>query len=417
MKKTLSVVLAVLLLALTAVPAFAAGSYTVTFEAPTGNLKDYGISDAPYFFVQSKDGKMEFVEDPNGKYYLASDGYYYTADRIAFDSSDPTPRKTYSPKRYEGQVSVDEGKTLSFKVLTNEVYNAATVSVYVNGEALAPDSVGEYKVYVDRNLTVKVNEDTILRNHFSVKLVSGEGYSVKTLKGESARLALYGEDFKFRVKIGSGYSDADLKVVLLRGGNDLADYIGDDLDFARAFIDPNAEILYSDGIDSEGCRTYTIKNVTGDCKVIVSGVRSEQKQNILTYLKRLLKMILDIFKIDSSFLGLVDMVAYYDVNIDDSALEGVDADYILLSGIFDEFRMNYFTVMNGESVTIRLTTKNKDLTNSLGVKWKVDGRDEVTEYSTNWVASYDTSTGYVYYSATFVVDSINAPTNITIVNG
>lgn len=437
MKKICSLVLAILMISLISVPAFAAdGSFTVTFTAPSealtqasneiyANAKpdaenpDPGV---PYYFVQSVDGKVVYVEGADG---------------------------VSVPKRFEFDegISVNEGEFLSFKVFTNEVYNAATASVYVNGQALSPDSRGEYRLYADRNLTVRVNEDTLMRSHFSVKLVSGEGYSVKPLKGESARFALYGDTYKFRVKIGSGYSDADLKVILIRGTNELAEILGDDLDsLSTIFNLGNAEVLFSDGIDSEGCRTYTIKNVTGDCKVLVTGVRSTQTQSILTFLKRVIKMILDIFGIDSSFLGLAEMVAYYDVTIDDNALNGIDADYILLSGIFDEFKptirveaevedpdeeepveenaeeedpitYGYFTVMSGESVTIRLTTKDKALTSTLGVQWKVEGRDEVTQYSTGWVASYDTATGYVYYSATFVVDSINAPTHITIVNG
>ena len=434
MKKTLSVLIAVLMIALTMVPVvMAEGTYNVTFTPSSGTLNNYGLTEESYYFVQSTEGKMTFVEDPNGKYYLANDGNYYTADRIAFDPSDPTPRKTYSPVRYEGTVSFNEGETVSFKVLTNDVYNAASVALSINGSRIYPDTHGEYKVLADKNLTVTVNESALMRNHFSVKLTSGEGYSVKNVQGESAHFALYGDDFKFRIRIGSGYSDADLKVVVIRGGNELAEFMGDDLDAARAFIGFGTETLVSDGVDSEGCRTYTIKNVTTDCKVMVSGVRTQKKADILTYLKRILKMILDALHIDSSFLGLTEMVAYRDVHFDDSAFNGVDADYILLSGVFDEFKptlqddqgRGYFTVMNGESVTVRISTRRDSglvtvdpntgkTSSSLGVHWKVGDR-ETTSYSNNWSASYDVSTGYVYYSTTFIVDNVNAETFITLV--
>lgn len=425
MKKTISVLLSVLMLALLMVPAVsAAGAHTVTFTPPTGTLNNYGVTDPLFTFVKSNNGRMEFVEDPNGIYYLANDGYYYTADRIMFDPDDTSPRTTYSPKAYEGTISVEDGETVSFKVITNKVYNGATVSLSVNGSAIYPDDMGEYKILADRDLTITVNESALMRNHFSVKLTSGEGYSVKNIKGESAHFALYGDDFKFRVRIGSGYSDADLKVVLIRGGNELAEFVdGEDLDSARAFIGYGTETLVSDGVDSDGCRTYTIKNVTTDCKIVVSGVRTQKKADILTYLKRILKMILDALHIDSSFLGIVDMVAYRDVHFDDTAFNGIDADYMLLSGVFDEFKptMNddagrgYFTVMNGESVTIRISTKDKSLTSHLGAKWKVGDRDEVTVYGNTWTASYDVSTGYVYYSTTISVDNINGETFITLV--
>ena len=431
MKKILSVVLVVLMAALMMAPAFAEGGNTVTFVGPSDSLANYGRTDAPYCFVVSKDGRMEFVEDPNGKYYLANDGYYYTADRIMFDPNDTSPRKTYSPKTYSGTIDAEANSVVSFKVLTNEVYNAATAAVYVNGELMTPDSFSEYKLYVDRNLTVTVKESALLRSHFSVKMTSGEGYSVKTLQGQSAHFALYGDDFKFRVKIGSGYSDANLSVKVLRGGSGLDEFLGDDgdLDGLMALVGYNTETLVSDGVDSEGARTYTIKNVTSNCKVVVSGVRTKQKADIFTYLKRFLKMILDALHIDSSFLGLTELVAYYDVLFDDSAMadapEGTD--YSLLSGIFDEFKpvnmtreengktYGYFTVMNGESVTVRLTTRNKELRSSLGVKWKIGDRDEVTTYGNTWTASFDTATGYVYYTTTIQVDNITGKTYITLV--
>ncbi len=427
MKKTISVLVAVLMLALVMAPAvMAEGAHTVTFTPSSGTLENYGVTEETFYFVRSTEGRMEFEEDPNGKYYLANDGYYYTADRIAFDPNDPSPRTTYSPVRYEGTVSVEDGEIVSFKVLTNEVYSAATVAVSVNGERIYPDSVGEYKLYADQDYVVTVNEEALVRNHFSVKLTSGEGYSVKNIKGESAHFALYGDDFRFRVKIGSGYSDADLKVSVVRGMNDLAEFIGDDDDLAsaQAFIGFGAETLVSDGIDADGCRTYTIKNVTGDCKVVVSGVRTKKKADILTYLKRLLKMILDALHIDSSFLGPIEeMVAYRDVHFDDRALENVDADYMLLSGVFDEFKptledengLGYFTVMNGESVTVRLSTKDKTLVNRLGVKWKIGGGEEVTAYANTWTASYDVSTGYVYYATTFSIENITDVAYITLI--
>ncbi len=207
MKKTLSVLIAVLMIALTMVPVvMAEGTYNVTFTPSSGTLNNYGLTEESFYFVQSTEGKMTFVEDPNGKYYLANDGNYYTADRIAFDPSDPDPshRTTYSPVRYEGTVSFNEGETVSFKVLTNAVYNAASVALSVNGSRIYPDTNGEYKVLADKNLTVTVNESALMRNHFSVKLTSGEGYSVKNVQGESAHFALYGDPFKFRIRIGSG---------------------------------------------------------------------------------------------------------------------------------------------------------------------------------------------------------------------
>lgn len=423
MKKVLSVLLAAVMLLTVAVPVFAAdaeGVCNVTFKAPGAGLittdpagNDIGV---PYYFVKSENGFPCFEEDPDGIYYEAKDGRYYTRDQL-IESTIAPDAKTYSPVTFgvNSQIAMNKGETFTFMVRTNEAYNAATAAVYINGAVATPNDVGEYAVYLDKdNYEIKVNDGALLRSHFNVVLASGTGYSVRMPQGENYHVAYYGDSFRFRIRLVSGYSDADMKVTLVRGNNPLSEFLGDDADLLSKIAGPS-ETLVSDGVDSEGCRTYTINNITSDCKIMVSGVREQKKANILTYLKRILKMILDVFKIDTSFLGLDDVVGltYYTVNINENVPAGTDLDYIMITGTTDPFKMNQFNVMSGESVTIDFVTYDENVKNKLKVTWNIGDRS-VTSYNNTWTANLNRATGKVYYSTTFMIDNINAATNVNI---
>ena len=107
MKKALSILLAALLLFTAALPAFAEeGGRTVTFRGPSAGLittnpagEDIGT---PYYFVKTENGRACFVEDPEGKYYLANDGYYHTADEL---TNIPENAKTFGEI---GDVKIDQ---------------------------------------------------------------------------------------------------------------------------------------------------------------------------------------------------------------------------------------------------------------------------------------------------------------------
>ena len=452
MKKILSVLLAAVMTFTVMLPVFAEGetTYVATFIGPSGDLisvspdgRDIGT---PYYFVRTENGEKRFVEDENGIYYLATDGKYYTRDQLV-ESSIAPDAKTYSPEILDPETSyaIDSGSTLSFVVETNEAYNAATALVIINGVIATKNSLGEYSVYVDRDFTIRVKESELQKTQFNVALQSGDGYRVQTLKGQNYKAVSYGEDFSFRVKINRGYSDADLSVKATRGSIGLEEFLGEDAEMLNQFLG-NTETLVSNGVDADGCRTYTIKTITSDCKVSVSGVREQKKATALDWIKRILKMILDILGIDTGFLGIdVIDLDYYTVYIDDSNLyeknddgtyrldehnnkilkDGVkDIDYMLLTGVEDEFRMEQFNVMGGDSVTIEFVTYDPsvvrysdiygtgDDTQKLHVTWTTGG---VTydNYQNVWTAKLNRSTGKTYYVTTFIVDNIKDTTTIS----
>ena len=416
MKKVLSVVLAVVMMLAVMAPAFAEGTCTVTFKSASSTLPYTDEFGPAYYFVKSEGGYPCFVEDPDGLYYLANDGRYHTREELV-EGSIPEGAPTYSPEKIatDTPISVEQYSNLSFFVQTNDVYNVATVTVYVNGQPVAKDAItGEYIMQVVGDLTIEVAEGRALqKNSYNVVLTSGTGYSVRMPQNENYHVAYYGEDFRFRVRIVSGYSDADMKVTVMRGDSGLEEFLGDDADLLGK-IDGRSETLVSDGVDSDGCRLYTIKNITSNCKVSVSGVREKKKADILSYLKRILKMILDVFKIDTSFLGLDDVIGltYYTVNINENLPAGTDLDYIMVTGTTDPFKMNQFNVMSGESVTIDFVTYDPAVRDSLRVTW--DPGNPGGTYRNVWTAKLNRSTGKVYYTTTFMIDNITSTTNINV---
>ncbi|MBQ6421509.1 MAG: hypothetical protein IJK02_10585 [Clostridia bacterium] len=414
MKKALSVFLSILMVGFMFVPAFAAGAtQTVTFTPPSADIE----ADA-YVFAKTVNGQVTYHRDDNGS-YIYYEETFMPLDNI-FERFQSNFTEFYSPDTYTGSVQIEKGKVLTFKVMTSEKYNAATASVYINGTPATMNSQGEYSVLVDKNLTVSVREkDTagnalLLRNFFNVKLTSGEGYSCRPLKGENYGVTYYGDDFRFRIKIGSGYSTSTMKVMVQRGANTLGEFLGEDADMLTSvMIDRNpslGEVLTPDGVDADGCQTYTVKNVTQDCKIIVSGVRTQKSSQILYFLKRILKFILDALGIEATFLG--SMTNYYKINVSDTAT--VEHETIMMTGTDDEFFMEEFNAMAGESINITLKSYDKSVMSQDRIKVSWDPGNTNGEYVSNWKASFEKYTGRVIYTATYQITNVQCPMTISI---
>lgn len=417
MKKTISLVLAVLMVMMCAVPAFALETtdqggqnsqndikHTVTFVAPSFEFE------GGYLFAKTVDGEIQYEEDPDG-IYVFFDNRYMLPDNVMPNYQDQIPPERYSPIEYKGNVEVSDGETISFKVVTSEKYNVYTAAVFINGSSAKLNAQDEYTAYVDRDLVVNVAEydangqAALLRNHFNVKLTSGDGYKVKTLKNQNYNVVYYGDSFDFRIKISNGYTASGMKVTVQRGNNDLSEYLGEEFDVIGNLMGQNEE-LKSYGVDEDGCRLYRIENITKDCKIIVSGVQEESSAGIMAFLKRVLRLILDFLgiKIDA----IDSITAYYNVNIDASEADGITYEVIRSSS--DELTPSSFTVTSGEGVTIVVT--KKDPTQDVSVSWNPG--NELGTYQTIWQLDYNTITGEVTYSAVYNIDNITADTTIII---
>jgi len=447
-KKTLSIVLAAILVLMTAAPAFAAGgSYTVQFASPSATLESVGTV-KPYAFVQTENGEVKLQEvkaetkalidaDRENGYknfseyyvYVELENRYTTISRV-IDPGQYVLEHVYEAVECENG-SYEEGTVLSFIVKTNRIYNSATVSVLVNGEKIYPNAKNEYSVIVDRDLEITVNETdangnpVLMRNTFSVKMPSDTGYKVKTLAGENYALVPYGGSFSFRVKISKGYTDSGMTVKAVHGSSTLEGFIGDDMSGVIALIPADqlpddsikVETLSSTGVDADGYRTYTITNITKDVTINVSGVREEKNADILAMFKRILKLILDLLGIKSDIFGSITNT--YEVNI--SCPDSTKVTYAVTSGSHsDEIKPKAFEVASGDSITVEVSTLYADCDEHVTVQWILrgaDGKDTTvsgSSYGSSWVAKRNATNGRIYYTRVFVIDNITANVDVVI---
>lgn len=417
MKKVLSVFLAVLMLMMCMVPAFGAEGdaqnepavdegaekHLVTFTAPSFAFE------GGYLYAVSIDGQIQYEPDPDGDYVYFDDRYMLPSNII---HEEDVPDERFSPVEYKGSIEVADGETIAFKIVTSEKYNVYTAAVFINGQPAQLNAQDEYTVYVDRDLVINVAEydengnEALLRNHFNVKLTSGDGYKVKTLKGQNYNVVYYGGEFYFRVQVSDGYSASGIKVSVYRGAAVLGGFLDDEDSDMLIGVMGGAETLQSYGVDEDGCRLYKIENITTDCKVLVSGVQEESNVGVMAFLKRILRLILSFLGIELDILD--SLVAYYTVSIDASEADGVTYDVIRSST--DELTPSEFNVTSGEGITIVVT--KKDLAQDVKVIWTPG--NEMGTYETNWVLDYDTMTGEVSYVAVFNIDNITADTRIII---
>ena len=425
MKRTLSVFLASLLVALMLVPAFAAdGTVNVTFNGPSSNYE------GAYAYYQSVNGEFtSFVEDPEGGYgYYSVDGCYYFLDdltaksREVFDNAAPgSPESVrYSPAQCENG-AVEAGSTVSFRVITNEVYDINTVSVMCNGDLLPQNANGEYAVTADRDLVFSVverdenNQPILLKNHYTVTLGSGDGFAAKPLKDANNKVVYYGEDYEFRVKITKGYNGDNMKVQVIRGSNLLSEYIGEEADMLST-VTGEAESLSSTGVDADGYRTYKITNITSNCKVTISGVNKDSSSGILAMLKRILRLLLSMLglNLDSLFGEENNPLAAYTVSLDPSINSAGVSYKITPEFTYSNTSGKWETeVLKGEGVTLVVTKANPD--QNVRVVWNPG--NETGTYTVNWQAYYDLATQKTTYSAVYYIDNISADTTITITAG
>lgn len=408
MKKVMSIFLAVLMTLSCAVPAFAAdGSVNVSFVGASDNLLKDEDGTPAYMFVKSKMGAVDFVLDENGVYVYDGDCYraYYN---LRSSELEKYPDR-YSPVEMTN-TSVESGSVLTFQVLTNRIYNAATVAVFVNGEQIRLNDNSEYSVIADRDLVINVaevnenNEPSLLKNHYSVTWESGDGYRIRTLNNENYKLIYYGGEFYFRVKTLKGYSASGMSVKVLRNIGAF-EKLPEEMGTAMALIG-KAEALASYGTDAEGYRLYKISDITSDCRIYVTGVRQEQSAGIMATLKRILRMILSILGIKVP--SLEEAMADHKVTVDTSAAGTVSYEVICSGAV--NVNSGSFLVLNGDTATVKVKAKTPG---GAIVTWN-PGNEDGSKYQATWIAAYDYLNGETYYEAVFNVENITADTVIAI---
>lgn len=404
MKKALSVFLAIFMIFAACTPVFAATSCQVNFV----NTVDGSDWYHGYAFVNSVDGKMQYIPDENGIYvYYAKGGRYTTWDNL-FDYNKPANPEWHSPQVLVKAV-VNAGEEIKFQLWSME-YNLATAYVTANGEQILPDENGEYTVTVTANTEIKIVEKdangsmTLQQNHYEIQLASGEGFKCKPQQGQNYRYVYYEGDFYFRVKIDEGYTGSGMSVSVLRGYDVLAEYLEEDADLILDVLE-KTEPLTSYGVDSEGYRLYKISDITADCRIIVSGVEAEEEEGgIMGLLMRILRLLLNLFGIELDILD--DLTAYYNVSVVNS---NENIAYEVYLGSEDYTEKGAFTVSGGAGLVVKVIKESLD--ENVKVTWTPGNADG--SYQTQWLPEYDED-GNVVYTALYYVDNIGADTAVVI---
>ena len=432
MKKTLSVLLAMLMVACLFTPALAAGTtYNVTFVGPSAELE----ADAYTYYYSTNGVFTEFEEDPDGNYvYYQEEGYpgqYYCLDdltsssRKIFEKAEPGSPESirYSPAKCKNG-AVAANKTVSFIVATSEKYDINSVVVLCNGAVVPKNANGEYAVTANRALRISVKEKDennapiLLRTHFIVALTSGDGYAAKPLANNNNKAVYYGDDFEFRVRITKGFNGDNMKVKVIRGENFLSEFLGEDADMLSSVMG-DAETLPSTGVDMDGYRTYKIKNITSDCKVLISGVNKESSSGVLAMLKRILRMLLGLLGINLD--GLLgegsNPLAAYTVSLQEN-ISAYGVSYSVSPKLtFNSNSGKYETeVLNGEGVSIVVTKEKENQVVNVSWQYKDANGETVTvnNYAVSWQSFIDVKTNKTLWSAVWYIDGIGADTEITI---
>lgn len=456
MKKVFSVILAALLAVMCMAPAFAAdgGTHSVVFRGPSDDLKAITVQyenrlsvelGEEYSFVAcTEDGEFaEYKVDAsiagtdNGYVYYdevnkcqgtpeageigvcaGENGKFYWYGDILFDDDKAKFDDTrYMPVACEANGTAEDGEHILFKVMTNAMYDAATVVVEVNGEVLEPSQTGVYAVTADRDLVIGVREfadgnisvPVLMRNRYSVKMPTGDGYAVKTLDNQNNRYVYYGDDFEFRVKITKGFTGSGMKVNAVRGTNELTEFI-EEAEFLDRFMG-NPETLTSTGVDASGCRTYKLTKITAPCRISVSGVTEESKSGILAMLKKILRLILNAFGIK---IPALQESVFKDCKVTIDANEAIAAGVSFeVTSSANKPNATEFSILTGEGVDLHLTKKDRD--QSVRVEWTIGGKT-VSDYNAGeWKAKYNQYTGETIYSIDYYIDGITDDATIRII--
>ena len=209
-----------------------------------------------------------------------------------------------------------------------------------------------------------------------------------------------------------GFNGDNMQVKVVRGDNFLSEYLGEDADMLSSVMG-DAETLASTGVDADGYRIYKIRNVTTNCKVLISGVNKDSSSGILAMFKRILRLLLGLLGINlDSLLGENNPLAAYTVTLDNRvAADGITVDtnpaftYNAESGNYEA------EVLSGECITIVVssTTENPNVR----VTW-TPRDDNAGDYTVNWQSYYDFNTKKTTWKAVWYVDGISADTAITI---
>ena len=319
MKKTLSVLLATILLLSCVMCVASADSSTFSVTLPT--------------FA----GRTRAIKDINTGKVL--EGNATTADfTILYDSA-----------LFPDLTAINAGETFYFDVTLAEKYEPSAFTMKANDQVITrKDLTGLYAIYVDKNIVITIPKDDANEN-FALKrftivykksslgisqssglaslFESTEGFSVYTYhlgdpQNAQTQNAVWGQDYYFKVILDDGYrqcitgmdvADADEdkeEIISINNliGLNVSTTVCDTECMGKLYRDKNNKLVAdmydtdTDDIDDEDTnytlvgKVYKIegKYITQDMDISVSGVYADSSYKVLSILYRIVRLIMNI---------------------------------------------------------------------------------------------------------------------------
>ena len=321
-----------------------------------------------------------------------------SADPAYVKNGDGTKVNNYGGKNY-----------YSFGVIVGEGFQEQRLFVIANyggsDHYLKPNASGVYSVPTNKgNVTIRVDEAELYKKSFLIALPSGDGFSVQPYNKNDPtdpnyHAAVYNGDFSFKLVLKEGYSDANTVVTIQRANS-------------GAEISTINEVLAADGIDRNGNKIYTIHNITTNIKIGVSLVIAEKSDNIFTWIKRIIRLLLNLFGISVEN----DFTKTYSITVNNNAASS-GVEYEFISGVLaSHSKDRVVNVLSNSQVVIKVTVEQSLVTSPtdslITVTW-TPGNEDGSAITDNWQmnSGAEDSTFYKLYC----ISGINADTVVTIV--
>ncbi|MCR5041550.1 MAG: hypothetical protein K6C36_05535 [Clostridia bacterium] len=293
----------------------------------------------------------------------------------------------------------------SFGIVVGAGYEAQTMFVIANygGEDhyLKKNSAGTYSVPTNQgDVTVRIDDSVLSRRTFLIPLTAGDGFTIQPYNKNDPSdpnyyATQYNGDFSFRLILKDDYSDANSVVIVQRANT-------------GAEISTVDEILTAEGIDKDGNKIFTVHNVTTNILISVSLVMSNKMSNILTWFKRIIRLILSLFgvAIDNNFTET------YTVKVVNNVPE---AQFEFISGVLEGHTTDAtVNVLSNTQVILKVTVPQSLVTagdDLVTVTW-TPGNEDGSAITGGWQINPGAEDSTFY--KLFCISNITANTTITI---
>lgn len=209
----------------------------------------------------------------------------------------------YDEEAFPDLSAIPAGQMFVFELGLHEKYDPYFTTLFANGVVLSTMPDGKYAVLMDRDIEITCplsGGQNFRLKTFSVSNPSGDGYRVRpeaSLGLQNYRVE-WGGDYIFRVILLDGYKGAytDGDYENSRISVSVYYYVTVDGEQQEVEIQVGEEGLEFLGTDTDGSPLFKVSNVTTDMYVRVSSLMSDSITNIIKWMKDILRLLMNLFK-------------------------------------------------------------------------------------------------------------------------